>query len=198
MNIPEKIIEDVKDHVLFLLMEKLSPNLKFHNLRHTFDVVDASYEIGRQEQLTEDQLTIVQVAAWFHDCGYVTRYIGHEETSKEMAKEFLTAKSCDVQFISDVLKCIDATRYPQKPQTLEEQVISDADFYHFTKPGYHNYEEALRYEFEFYLKKEYTDETWAKGNCDMLTQHAYFTQYGREVLQKFKEINIERMRNKCS
>jgi predicted metal-dependent HD superfamily phosphohydrolase len=90
-----------------------------------------------------------------------------------------------------VLSCIDATHYPQVPHSIESQVLCDADFFHLTRPDYKKYEEGLREEFKIFLNKEYTDAEWKEINCAMLCSHQYFTEYGKNVLQKLKEINLK-------
>jgi len=91
------------------------------------------------------------------------------------------------------LDCIEATRFPQNPKSPEEEVLEDADLYHFTKRDYFKYEQRLRKEFKTYLGKTFTDMEWAETNCTLLKSHCYYTMYGKNVLQKFKEVNIERL-----
>ncbi|SKB39996.1 HD domain-containing protein [Daejeonella lutea] len=190
----EKLIPAVQSFVLKFLTENLPENLSFHNVNHTLEVVHAAKEISGQVELSEEQLRIIQVAAWFHDCGYARAYTGHENFSKEIAAEFLTEQDYGESFIKQVQDCIEATRYPQKPHTMEARILCDADLYHFTKPDYHCYEIALRSELEIYFKNKYTDPQWARINCSMLEHHEYFTDYGKDILQQFKAINMERMR----
>lgn len=187
----ENLIGKVSDYVSSLLTDTLSSDLLFHNVRHTYEVVAAVQEIGNQSHFTEEQMNILVVAAWFHDCGYTVAYSGHEQESKRIAKAFLETQSCDEAFINAVQRCIDATKFPQRPATETEQALCDADLYHFTKPGYASCTKALRHEFKTYLALSYSDEEWVAQNCALLQQHRYFTGYGQNVLQKFKQVNID-------
>jgi len=162
-------------------------------LGHTYDVVNAVREIGAQSNLSEKEMLVLQVAAWFHDCGYVNLYIGHEEESKKIAQNFLENFGCEKEFIDAVLSCIDFTKYPPKPSSLLEKVMCDADLYHLTRPNYSKYEKALRQEFEKYIGLIYTDEEWLEKNFSFLKNHEYYTDYGQKVLAKFKEVNIQLM-----
>lgn len=191
--IKESIVEAVSSYVILFLSENLSENLSFHSIGHTYDVVGATREIGAQSNLSEEEMLVLQVSAWFHDCGYVNTYIGHEEESKKIAKNFLENFGCEGSFINDVLGCIDSTKYPSKPLSLLEKVVCDADMYHLTRPNYPKYEKALRQEFEKYLGLIYTDEEWMKKNCSFFKAHEYYTDYGQKVLSKFKEVNIQLM-----
>ena len=194
MVILESTLKAVQEFIPAFLNDNLSASLVFHDIRHTLEVVRASKEIGLHSNLIPKQLNVVQIAAWFHDCGYTDVYTGHETLSKKIATDFLISQSYPNNLIEKVNTCIEATRFPQSPKTPEAKVVCDADLYHFTKPDYHNYEQSLRNELAVYFKKVYSDEEWARTNCEMMINHTYFTDYGKEVLQKFKEINIETMR----
>lgn len=184
------LVETVSHHVVLLLRNELSPDLHFHNLRHTLSVVDAASEIGKAEGLSVYEQNIVTVAAWFHDCGYVRAYLGHEDESKWIARDFLVRTECDASFIEDVVNCIEATRFPQRPYSRLSEVLCDADLYHFSKAGYWFDLQALRREFATFLGQNDTDEQWCRRNCTLLKEHRYFTSYEQNVLQKFKETNM--------
>jgi len=192
-----KILNAVEIYVMAYLKDNLSSKLTFHNLNHTLEVVHAVKEIAAQDDLSEEQLVIIQIAAWFHDCGYAKAYTGQEDSSKQLANDFLKDNQYPEEFITRVLKCIEATRYPQKPMIKEARILCDADLYHFTKPDYHCYEDALRRELELYFNHGFTKTEWAHTNCGILENHVYFTDYGKNVLQKFKTINVGRMKCKC-
>lgn len=189
-----EIINIVRDYTLELLSSKLPNDIGFHNIIHTQEVVKAAIEIAQECHFTPKQLEIVMFAAWFHDCGYTTTYINHEDSSKTIAEDFLNRNNYPKEDIEQVLACIEATRFPQNPKSPEEEVLADADMYHFTKPDYPKYEQQLRKEFETCLGKTYTDMEWAETNYTLLKNHSYYTLYGKDVLQKFKEVNIERLK----
>lgn len=197
MSRSEKILNAVKKYVSRYLKDNLSPDLTFHNIDHTLDVVHAAREIALVNNLSDEQRDNIEIAAWFHDCGCAQIYTGHETLSKSVASEFLLGHHYPENEIKQILECIEATRYPQNPQSIEAKIICDADLYHFTKPDYHRYESALRLELETYFNNKYTDAEWARTNCLMLENHEYFTDYGKKILQKFKAINLERLRSKA-
>ncbi|MFT3737555.1 MAG: hypothetical protein QM786_02235 [Breznakibacter sp.] len=99
---------------------------------------------------------------------------------------------------AQALACIEATRFPQNPESPEAEVLADADLYHFTKTDYSKYERRMRTEFKTYLGKTYTDNEWDETNYGLLNSHSYFTVYGKTVLQKVKEVNIERLKTKLT
>lgn len=186
-----KISIEVENYVTNLLMHSASSKLCFHSLNHTKEVVNAVFEICYHSQVTESELNILIVAAWFHDCGYVKNYNGHEEESSRIAKIFLTNLNCDKEFIRQVLKCIDSTKYSHLPITLAEKIIRDADMYHLCKPNYPVYEELLRKELEHHLGLFFTDKEWQRQNYEFFMNHRYHSEYGKKVLSKFKKINMQ-------
>jgi len=188
MNI---LLQAVRDNVILFLTENLSPQLTFHNITHTYEVVAAVREIARENTLSDDDFCALEIAAWFHDCGYAICYKGHEEESKRIAKNFLENFNCDASFIDTVLKCIEATKYPQNPVSEIEKIICDADMFHLTRTNYNQYEKALRLEFEKFIGLTFTDEEWKIKNLAFLQNQQYFTLYGQSVLKRFKDVNIQ-------
>lgn len=188
------IVSIVREYVMEILSSKLPNDMSFHTVAHTKEVVKAAIEIAIECHFTPKQLEVVTLAAWFHDFGYTTNFINHEESSKTIAADFLSKHNYPEENIEQVLACIEATRFPQNPKSPEEEVLADADWYHFAKPDYPKYEQQLRKEFEACLGKTYTDMEWAKTNYTLLKNHSYYTVYGKDVLEKFKEVNIERLK----
>jgi predicted metal-dependent HD superfamily phosphohydrolase len=185
------LLQVIKEYVVSFLTDNLSEELTFHHIGHTYEVVEAVQEIIGQTELSEEDSLIVQTAAWFHDCGYAVCYKGHEEKSEIIAKDFLENFGCENVFIEKVLQCIESTKYPQNPHSEIEKIICDADMYHLTKTNYYQYEKALRLEFEKYLELILTDDEWKMKNNNFFTSHQYFTEYGRNILSKFKEVNVQ-------
>lgn len=175
-------------HVGRLLIHNLPADRIFHNLHHTIGVVQGVLEIGRAEGLSEKELEIVLLAAWFHDTGHVKTYAGHEAESCALAHEFLERKSYPAAQIEQVLNCIKATKMPQSPQNHLEEVLCDADMYHLSHPTYEQSQVLLREEWWLTLGHERTDQEWEQENDLFLLEHTYFTPYGKEKLQQRKDI----------
>lgn len=189
-----ELVSEVSAYVVYLLKDKLPITLTFHNINHTLDVVKGVLEIGSQSNLSEEELETVQLAAWLHDTGYLYLYKGHEDESIRIAREFLPSINLEQRRIKQIVGCIEATRYPQHPKTIMEQVLCDADFMHFTFPDYPMIASRLRLEWSCYLDKTYSDSEWNDENCSMLSKHKYFTDYGRTTLQKLKDSNLGKLK----
>ena len=94
------------------IISKQPKNRVFHNLHHTLTVLEGAGKIGRKENLSEDELEIVLLAAVFHDLGHIECYKGHEEASKKLASKWLTEHSYPKDRIIRILDCIGATKIP--------------------------------------------------------------------------------------
>ena len=192
----EILLKKVAVFVKECLQSRLSLQMYFHNLGHTLMVVNGVKRIGNAEGLSEDELFILKLAAFLHDVGYTEKYWGHEEESARIAAEFLGANGLAIEKIELVKKCIVATKFPQHPAGKLEEVICDADFYHFSLPDYQDYASRLKTEWETNLNLFYTDVEWDELNLNMLSAHIYFTDYGKNILQRKKALNIVKLKSR--
>lgn len=186
-----KIVTEASRYVQELLNSRLPETMLFHSPQHTQLVYNAVTQISGQLALSKTETIQVQLAALFHDTGYAFQYIGHEEVSMAIAGTFLIQHGCNQPDFEQILACIAATRMPQAPKNQIEEVLCDADFYHFTLPDYQQYAARLKKEWENYLNIFYTEEQWLKLNISMLTTHQYFTAFGKSKLQALKQKNID-------
>ncbi|WP_276348864.1 HD domain-containing protein [Daejeonella sp. JGW-45] len=196
MTVLGSIVTKVSGTVRRIFQSELPDNLFFHNINHTEDVVNAAIEIGSAINLSEEESEMAQIASWFHDVGYCYKYYGHEDLSIEIAERSLRQFNYPEGKLQKILSCIASTKRIQVPLNLIDQVIFDADFYHFSVRDYRLYEQRLRLEFQYVLGKTFTDNEWLDANCKLMTEHQYFTNYGQMVLQPNKDRNIQDL--KCN
>ena len=126
------LISMAETYVKRFMADKLDEKMCYHNLNHTLEVVEAAEIIGRGCKLNEDELEQVIIAAWFHDIGYYNGREDHELQSAELARSFLIKTSFPAYKIENVCSSILATKIPQSPKNLLEQVLCDADLYHLS------------------------------------------------------------------
>lgn len=181
------LITTADQYVSDLFEKELSAELVYHNYQHTQDVVEAIIEIGKAEQVSDEELELLVLAALFHDSGHTKGYEGHEDYGKEIAQEFLTEQAVPQDKIEQVQNIINATKMPQSPNDLLQKIMADADLHHVSEKSFEEKAQRLRAEWGAILNKTYTDKTWAKQNIDFLKQHQFFTNYGRTVLEPKKE-----------
>lgn len=187
------ILTATEKYVRQLFKERLPEKLYFHNLGHTEMVVSACDEICRGMQLGNDVWEITLLAAWFHDTGYTRTYQGHEEESKNIAREFLVKHGYEEGKTEKVMNCIAATQLDHTPCDITEKVICDADLYHLSSKNYFKLLEQLRKEWEVVLNAKMTDRQWRLENLNFLNKHNYCTAYAQQNLEKGKQANMKRI-----
>ena len=151
----------------------------YHNLKHTKDVVEAAREIGLAVRLSEEQIEIVTLAAWFHDIGYLEDANDHEQKGVEMASRFLLENGYPPDKIGKVAGCIRATKIPQEPANLMEQVLCDADLAHLANENFLELSDLVRLELALREGREFSDLEWLEENVRFVTALSYHTSYAR-------------------
>jgi len=185
------IIQKAEQFVFTLFKDKLSPAYTYHNFSHTLKVVAAAKEIIASDKLSENEITSLLLAAYFHDTGYTNGCEAHEEKSVEIFHEFAFAEKIDDETIRLTEELIRATEFIKEPTTHLHAIIRDADTSHFGEKNYMQTSELLRDEWATVSNQTFTDAEWLAGNRKMLTQkHRYQTDYAKLNWQKRKDKNI--------
>ncbi len=174
------ILSQAEAHVSSLFQTQLPSWAVYHNLAHTEQTVNAVREIGEGAGLNKSDMEIALLAAWFHDTGYVDTVEGHEERSVQIAEEFLAQQNMPDSALRQVASCIRATKIPQQPQTLVEQVVCDADIIHLGKKRFFERSALLRMEMELRTGTAFTDKDWFQKNVDFASAMHFFTEYSRK------------------
>jgi len=197
-----QLLEDVKQEVTQFYLSKQNPNLTYHNLAHTQSVVSNAGAIGRHYQLNDKDFFIVTTAAWFHDVGYyldgpnANEAKGHEERGAKKAAEFLQSKGIDAGTIEAVKQCILATIMPQHANDLLQQIVCDADLYHWGTDAFSDLNKQMRKESEWRHGKKIKKGDWRDGTIELLESHVYKTDYVRNLLSAKKQANIDKLKSK--
>jgi predicted metal-dependent HD superfamily phosphohydrolase len=171
--------------------------LLFHNLEHTKTVVARTKEIASQYELSEKDLAIIYIAAWFHDTGHLfVEPAMHEVKSIELMKNFFSRiVSENEELIAPIENCILATRMPRDPKTLNEKIICDADTYHLGTKSFKDTNKQLRKE---YIQRKLISQNtnWNEKSLEFMEAHRYYTPYCQALLEEGKQKNIQKLREK--
>ena len=173
------LIHKARVHVEALLKAAKPEWVRYHNFEHAKAVAKASKTIGAACRLSAEELEGVILAAWFHDAGYVKAIEGHEEKSVEIATSFLRGNGYPQEKIARVAGCIRATRMPQNPKTLMEQVLCDADISHLASKDFLEVSELIRLEIEHRMGRKLAEAEWLTMNTIFVAGHQYHTDYAR-------------------
>ena len=191
------ILQDARNRVSDLLLNKLNESIRFHTLQHTQEVVAACEKIAASMPLPDDDLFALLIAAWYHDTGYISGIAkDHETLSAELAIAFLTEQAATEELKNKVTGCIKATRMPQNPVNTIEQIICDADLYHLGTDAFKEKNNLLREELKEFSGNEVSKKEWRKINIRFLEGHQYYTAYAKEKLQPVIELHLARLKEK--
>jgi len=178
-------IDKVKEYVFDFLKHGTPPHLKYHNLRHTEQVYEAGIKIAKLENISKNDMRLLETAILFHDLGNIVQRQGHETISTKMANNILPAFGYNNSEIEQVSGIILATEYPQKPQSHLGEIMADADL---SLMGYNSWgKEIDGYRIE--LGQEDLKQ-WYKGQKGFLTNHNWFTNAAKTLFDKQKKENI--------
>jgi len=189
----QNTVEAARNFATRKLASNLHPQISFHDLEHTKTVVDVSLEIGKAEGVSENDLRLLEVAAWFHDLGYPKQVEGHEKIGANIAKDFLLDHHVDLKEIEKVERIILSTQLSRKPESLLEEIIRDADLAHLGMDNAKDRSLLLRDEKEAILGEKYTVQEWLKINYDFYKNHRYHTKAAREKFSSKKRAYLDLM-----
>jgi uncharacterized membrane-anchored protein YitT (DUF2179 family)/predicted metal-dependent HD superfamily phosphohydrolase len=181
------------DTAYSLLMRELEHNLpahlSYHDAAHTKSVVEAAGRLAQSEGLDEEAKTIVKTAALFHDSGFLKTDKNHEAASCSMARHYLPDLGYSSEQIDAVCKCIMATRLPQKPNSLIEEIMCDADLHYLGTNNYAANSERLFQEFRYFGKVK-SHKEWNDRQVRFLGAHRFFTKSATDLYGPIKEANV--------
>ncbi len=182
------IIAKTKHFTLETLGTQLNPNLVYHNIRHTLNVVKAVQLIGENEALPAESQSILEIAAWLHDIGHTVSHKNHEEEGVVIARALLS-HDLSAEQLEQIEALILVTKIGATPQNLLQKIIRDADCSHLGKKGYFDYCDLIRRELDYFGLK-YTDLEWNEMNVAFFKQHQFYTTYALENWQPIKEKHL--------
>lgn len=188
----EQAFEKIKRMVLTKLRD-LSPDLTYHSMDHTLDVLRQSERIAIEEGITdEEQLFLLRVAALYHDTGFLNTYSEHEARGCNIFLEDVEGMEFTDQEKSVILNLIMSTRIPQKPKTQLEMIICDADLDYLGRNDFFSIGDSLRKEFLSYHVIS-SNEEWGKLQLNFLQKHHYHTESSRKLREPVKQRNYARL-----
>ena len=188
------------EYALGRLARELPPSLTYHCLEHTRDdVVPAAERLAAAEGVQGEDLLLLRTAAYYHDLGYIEQYEQNELISVRMAREALPAFGYSPAQIDVIASLIMATVMPQRPQTLLEQILADADLDVLGRDDFFERNRSLRTELAA-QGQTYSDADWYREQLCFLQAHCFFTFAGRtqrSTGQKENTVRVERLLERC-
>lgn len=177
-------------HALDLLRQGLAAELVYHDLYHTEqDVLPAARRLAALSGVSEQDVHLLEVAAAYHDIGFTLQPQEHEARGAGIAADALPSYGFSPVQIATIRDMIMATRWPQSPQTLLEEILVDADLDVLGREDYPVRNQALRAELAA-LGTSFSDEAWLRAQLALLEEHRYFTAAARCLRDEGKRKNL--------
>lgn len=179
--------------MMLKLKEGLSPNLYYHGLHHTIDVLSALTQISKHENISGTPLLLLKTAALLHDSGFTETYKDHEEAGCRITRTMLPNYGYSAEDIDIVCGMIMATKIPQTPDNKLEEIICDADLDYLGRDDFYHISHTLFKELVF--RGVLTDENeWNKIQVRFLSAHHYFTATCQNMREANKQQRIEEIK----
>lgn len=187
------MVFDTLQRVMHRLDQSLDPRLTYHNSAHTKDVFEAVGRIADYEGLTGTQKEFLQLAAAYHDIGFLRtgNGVGHEQASVELfINDFQELNNSDKELISGLIL---ATGVPHNPQSELQEIMCDADLDYLGREDYFDLSEGLYLEYLAFGKLKDRQE-WKELQIAFFESHRYFTKFGLTQRQPRKIKNLEQIK----
>ena len=183
--------EHAKAYALQRLERELPAALTYHSLAHTRDdVAPATLWLAAIAGVSGEQRMLLHTAAYYHDIGFVLQRADHEMIGARIAAETLPSFGYSPAQIEIIHGMIMATRLPQSPRNLLEQLMADADLDALGRTDFITRNQALRDELAAY-GAHWDDLGWCREQLYFLEAHHYWTDAAQQVRGEQKRRNVE-------
>ncbi|MCD6064729.1 MAG: phosphohydrolase [Flavipsychrobacter sp.] len=187
--------EELKSNMFERLEKELPAHLTYHSVGHIKDVYNAAQQLAKEEIISDADLQLLLTAVLFHDSGFMIGQNDHEQSSCEIAKQTLPAYGYPPEVIARICGMIMATKIPQSPKNLLEQIICDADLDYLGRDDFFPIGDTLFRELQA-LDVIKTEDEWNRLQLDFLEKHHYFTSTALKWRKAKKAENLESVRSK--
>ena len=182
-----------EEYIVRRLEKELPENLYYHSIKHTLDVAIVAVRYGIMENLSEDELMLLKIAALYHDSGFLIRYSNNEETSVQIVQDTLPTFGFTQGQIKQIAEMILSTEISRKPKTLLAKILCDADLDYLGRDDFFMNGICLQSEWNEHdnpisLKEWYFQELY------FLQQHEYYTESAIKLRQKKKLFHLKQIK----
>lgn len=185
--------ESAKNYILNRLELELPANLHYHGIQHTIDVYEASLRFAEKENVQGRQLVLLKTAALYHDAGFMVRYKDNEIASVEIVKSILPGYNYTKEEIEVISNMILSTQIPQKPKTLLDKILCDADLDYLGREDFFTTAHKLHQEWNANgINTSLVN--WYKQQLGFVERHVYFTESASHIRENKKMINLSQVR----
>ncbi len=180
---------EIKKNITDKLSKELPNHLTYHDIEHTLYVLEKSVFIAKKEKVSKKDLRLIKIAALYHDSGFLKGPKDHEEMSCKIVKKDLK-NVLDKEELKKVCGMIMATKIPQSPTNLCEQILADADLEYLGTKNFLPVGDKL-YEELKHSNPKLSVKQWNEIQIGFIGKHSYHTKFCRQYREKYKQKNLE-------
>ena len=183
-----------KQFILSKLRAELSDKLYYHGVHHTLDVLKMATEICGGENVNGHELVLVKTAALFHDSGFVkNKHAGHEREGCLIVQDALPGFGYSPRDVDVICGMIMATKIPQSPHNLLEEIICDADLDYLGRNDFYSIGDSLFEELQAYHIIQ-GEQAWNRLQVSFLTAHAFHTRTNKLLREPAKQQYLDQLK----
>lgn len=182
----------LKEKTFKRLRDELPDFLYYHRPEHTKRVLEQVKIIAEYEKIPTEDTRLLEVAALYHDLGFINTLEDHEEEGCRLAREELTEYGLSDDEIDRICGMIMATRIPQVANNILEAILADADLEYLGTEDFESIGEQLYRELH-HQNPDLTAQDFDKIQIRFLKQHSYLTHFGQRHLAGHKATNLEKV-----
>lgn len=184
------ILQETALFVQQFLFENLPSAYVYHNYDHAEEVADVCAKLAKAAKLPQDQIELLQIAAWFHDCGYAVQTEKIAEGSATTARNFLESKGYPRQKIEKIEQLIRNLHAGVPPPDDLEKILRDANYSFTGRKRFFRRAELLRLEKEETNDKKFSSNEWNRRLLDLLLNQHFYTIWAKERFWNRRNKNI--------
>lgn len=163
-----------KAYILLKLRRELPARRTYHCLEHTLDVYASAIDIAAQEGVVGEDLSLLKVAALYHDSGFTEGDGEHERLGCAIAQRTLPRFGFSERQVGQVCELIMATHVPHRPAEGLARILCDADLDYLGRPDFHRIGATLLAEHRA-CGRTVTQVEWNRMQVRFMEEHRYFT-----------------------
>lgn len=178
-------VKEATAYILKRMETELPINLYYHSIMHVMDVLRSANIIADMESVSSYEKDLLTTAVAFHDSGFIYHAANHEEMGCNIARDNLPNYGFTTEEIEKICGMIMATKIPQTPYNLLEEIICDADLDYLGRDDFWAIGNKLFHELtEMGILQN--EAEWNKLQLNFLENHHYFTKSAKELREKLK------------
>jgi uncharacterized protein len=185
-------IEKLKHFIFNKLSAELSPQLTYHGVHHTIAVYKNCEDYINRMNISEHDVFLLLTGALLHDTGFLFYYDNHEDHSMKFATEILPEWNYKPREIDIVNGMIRATKIPQQPTNILEQIIGDSDLDYLGTDDFYPVSQTLYDELIAYNKISNETE-WDQLQIRFLQKHSYHTPFALQYREPVKQKHLHEL-----